>query len=153
LKRDASSLQELIVMAVTEKVRITNLDPFDRGIRKVLNFGHTFGHALETYKDYQGISHGEAVSLGILVGLNLSEDLKLTNGDLSREVKSLFTGIGLPTRIKSMNLQKIWEIMNLDKKAKDGKVNFVLLKDIGKPVLKPVKEKSFYRAAEGILRK
>ncbi len=151
LEKNIFHLQKLISMAVVEKVRITNLDPYDRGVRKILNFGHTFGHALETYKNYQKITHGEAVSLGIQVALKLSEDLKLTNDSLSSEVKNLFTEMGLPTHIKSLNLRKIWEIMNLDKKVKDGKVNFILLKALSKPILKAVNEKSFYKAAEIIL--
>lgn len=151
LKKDFFYLQKLISVAVGEKVRITNLDPFDRGIRKILNFGHTFGHALETYKNYQKITHGEAVSLGILLALKLSADLKLANDGLCPKVKHLFSEIGLPTQIKNINLKKIWEIMKLDKKVKDSKVNFVLLKDIGKPILKAVNEKSFYKAAEVIL--
>lgn len=151
LQKDFFYLQKLISTAVVEKVKITNLDPFDRGVRKILNFGHTFGHALETYKDYQNITHGEAVGLGIIVALKLSADLKLTNDGLCPDVKHLFTEIGLPTQIKSLNLRKIWEIMNLDKKVKKTQVIFVLLKDIGKPLLKSVNEKSFYKAAEIIL--
>lgn len=151
LKRDISYLQKLIAMAVTEKVRITNADPYDRGVRKILNFGHTFGHALESYNKYKKITHGEAVSLGILVGLNLSENLKLSNGDFHQEVKNLFTELGLPTQVKILNLREIWGTMSLDKKVKNRKVNFVLLKDIGKPILRPVNEKSFYRATQGIL--
>ena len=151
LRKNIYYLQKLISMAVVEKVRITNLDPYDRGVRKILNFGHTFGHALETYKNYQKITHGEAVSLGILVALNLSADLKLRHDSLSSEVKDLFTEMGLPTQIKSLNLRKIWEIMNLDKKVRAGNVNFVLFKNIGKPILKAVNEKSFYKAAEIIL--
>lgn len=151
LKKDIFHLQKLISMAVVEKVRVTNLDPFDRGVRRILNFGHTFGHALETYKNYQKITHGEAVSLGILVALKLSEDLKLAHDGLGPEVKRLFSEIGLPTQIKNLNLRKIWEIMNLDKKVKNGRVNFVLLKYIGKPILKAVNEKSFYKSAEIIL--
>jgi len=151
LKKDIVYLQKLISMAVAEKVKITNLDPFDRGVRKILNFGHTFGHAVETYKNYQKITHGEAVGLGIQVALKLSEDLKLTNDGLRSEVKNLFTEMGLPTQIKGLDLRKIWEIMNLDKKVKDGNVNFVLLKDIGKPILKAVNEKSFNKAAKIIL--
>jgi len=151
LQKDIFYLQKLISTAVVEKIKVTNLDPFDRGVRRILNFGHTFGHALETYKNYQETTHGEAVSLGILIALRLSADLKLANDSLYSEVKNLFQDIGLPTKIKSLNLKKVWEIMNLDKKAKDGKVNFVLLKDIGKPLLKSVNEKSFYKAAEIIL--
>ncbi len=151
LQRDDSYLQQLISLAAKEKVRITNLDPFDRGLRKILNFGHTFGHTLETYKNYKKISHGEAVSLGILVALKLSCDLKLISEDLLSEVKDLFSKIGLPTQIKSVNLGKIWGIMNLDKKVQNRKVNFVLIKDIGKPKLQPVAEKSFYKAAKIIL--
>ena len=80
-----------------------------------------------------------------------SSDTRRPKQEQEPEVKNLFQYIGLPTKIKSLNLKKVWEIMNLDKKVKDGKVNFVLLKDIGKPMLKAVNEKSFYKAAEIIL--
>lgn len=85
------------------------------------------------------------------MALKLSEDLKLAHDGLGPEVKRLFSEIGLPTQIKNLNLRKIWEIMNLDKKVKNGRVNFVLLKYIGKPILKAVNEKSFYKSAEIIL--
>lgn len=153
LARDNFYLQKLIVQAVREKVRITTSDPFDRGVRNILNFGHTFGHALETYRHYHNISHGEAISLGILVALKLSVNLKLISIKLFSQVLDLFSEMGLPAKVKGLDLKKIWQIMALDKKAKNREVNFILLKGVAQPTIQAVLEKDFYQAAGVILKK
>ncbi len=153
LARDNFYLQKLIVQAVRGKVRITTSDPFDRGVRNILNFGHTFGHALETYRHYHNISHGGAISLGILVALKLSVNLKLISPKLFSQVLDLFLEMGLSAKVKGLDLKEIWQITALDKKAKNREVNFILLKGIAQPTIQAVLEKDFYKAAEVILKK
>ncbi len=153
LARDNTYLQKLIIQAVSGKVRITTFDPFDRGTRNILNFGHTFGHALETYRKYRGVSHGEAIALGILVALKLSVNLKLCSENLFSDVLALFLKLGLPVKIKGLDLKKIWKIMALDKKAQQGEVKFILLKEVGEPTVRKIQKEDFYQAAEVILKK
>src|SRR3972149_3840873 len=148
LQRQKKTLLKLIVSSIRQKLEITTTDPQEQGLRKILNFGHTFGHALETKSNYTKLSHGETVSLGILVALKLSLDLKLANTKLLKMVQSLLQVAGLPTQMKRVDIRQIWEIMYMDKKAGYGRINFVLLEELGKPILRAVNFQDFKRAIE-----
>lgn len=146
VERKKSPLVRIIASAVKSKINITTGDPYEKDLRKILNLGHTFGHALEAHQKYENVLHGEAVSLGMLVALQLSTDLKIGTLKMLDEVKILLEQAGLPTRIKRLDTQALWEIMYLDKKAGYGKINFVLLRKIGKPVIKAIEYHQFKQA-------
>ena len=137
---------KMIASAVNKKINITSRDPYEKDLRKILNLGHTFAHALEAHQKYENILHGEAVSLGMLVALQLSADMKIGKRETLQAVQALLEQVGLPTKIKRLDTQALWEIMYLDKKAGFGKIDFVLLKNIGKPVIKTVEYQQFQRA-------
>ena len=84
----------------------------------------------------------------MLVALKLSVDLKLANTKQFKMVQSLLQVAGLPTQIKRVDIRQIWEIMYMDKKAGYGRINFVLLEELGKPILRAVNFQDFKRAAE-----
>lgn len=146
LARDESLLRQLIVRCVREKVRIVEKDPFDHDLRMILNFGHTVGHALETDREYRSISHGEAVGLGMLLAVRLSSGLGHLAKRRGSEISEHLVRLIKPDGLKKVDPYDIWETITLDKKGKDGKVHFVLLKDIGKPMIKEVGKRSFLKA-------
>lgn len=102
------------------------------GIRTILNFGHTIGHAIESAGGYKGHNHGEAVALGMLVASDLSEKLGILKDVQRKKIESLIKIIGLPVKIDNVSLHKIIKSYHHDKKFIGGKNRLVLLKAIGK---------------------
>lgn len=128
-------LPEYIFKNLQIKKAVVEADEKEAGIRAYLNFGHTFAHALENYFSYGTLLHGEAVGLGMLCALRLSEITLGLNKDLREELSNLLTHFNLPTKIASIDISKLCTLITRDKKSQDGKVNFVLLKDLGKAAL------------------
>ena len=120
------------------KAKIVNKDEKEKNIRALLNLGHTFGHAIESINQYKkNINHGEAVSIGMVFALKISQELKyLDNKTVDNAIEHL-KDIGLPTSLpksfkKNTTLKKFILGMKKDKKVKRGKINLILLKKIGK---------------------
>lgn len=134
LKR--SNLEEAISIenidsCITMKRKITSLDPFEKGLRRTLNFGHTVGHALETASDYS-LSHGEAIALGMIVEAHLSYQMGLLSQSDQEAVAPIFTHYGFSLEIPShIHVEHLIAIMKRDKKAKGALPRFVLLSAIG----------------------
>ncbi|MBT8123840.1 MAG: 3-dehydroquinate synthase, partial [Gammaproteobacteria bacterium] len=102
------------------------------GKRALLNYGHTFGHAIETGTGYGNWLHGEAVACGMLMAARLSiKQGWLTEQDYSR-IETLIKAANLPTQVpKNMNVEEFLQLMSVDKKVRDGKLYLVLLNKIG----------------------
>jgi 3-dehydroquinate synthase len=132
LERDPASLIKLITNSVKAKVSVVQKDEKESNIRAHLNFGHTLGHAIESSLNYKGISHGEAVSIGMLFASAISvekSDLKIDEFNL---IENTLANFSLPVRIpSSITGAKILQNMTYDKKNRQGKINFVLLTSIG----------------------
>jgi len=117
------------------KKGIVEKDEKEQGIRAVLNFGHTIGHAIEAVTEYRKYMHGEAVSLGIVCAARISNKLGLLDGKIVESIENLLIDAGLPVR-HSLNTDKVIERLIYDKKVKDGNVRFVLLNGgIGKTIM------------------
>lgn len=145
---DKQRIFQLVVRCVREKIKVVDRDPCDRGVRAILNFGHTFGHALETSANYRGLGHGEAVGWGMLLALRLSEHLGYCAGAKAQDSYTLIRSL-LPKRKRiSDNAENLWQTMLHDKKAVDGRVNFILLKSIGKPIKTTVTRRMFDKALD-----
>ena len=101
----------------------------------MLNFGHTYGHALELIGNYEDYKHGEAVALGIKAASRLSEMMgHLTEEDLKR-INSLFVKAGINTKtVRKINSEELYSVMQSDKKKKGKNLNFIILEEIGKAV-------------------
>ena len=113
---------------------IVSQDEKENGLRAILNYGHTIGHALETITNYTSILHGEAVSIGMSVAGELSRRHDLLNStDLDRQNK-LLEDFNLPTKLPDFDMNAMLEAMTLDKKSRGGSVRWVLLEHIGKAV-------------------
>jgi 3-dehydroquinate synthase len=134
LKRDEKVLAPIIARCCEVKAEVVSADETESGLRAILNFGHTIGHAIENSAGYGKFLHGEAISIGQVAEARLSQKiLGLAECD-ARQIEALFTRYGLPTQIKLSSLQrkKFFDALRLDKKATDGDVKFVLARKIGK---------------------
>jgi shikimate kinase / 3-dehydroquinate synthase len=131
LKRDLDLLSEVVGRCVQVKARIVGLDEREGGVRAVLNFGHTVGHALEALGDYRRYTHGEAVSLGMVVALRLGVRLGYTAMDVAKRVEDLLVGLGLPVGVSSEEAVASAELVAHDKKRAGNAIGFVFARGIG----------------------
>lgn len=123
---DHKALAALISRNAMIKIRVVQEDEFERGDRKLLNFGHTIGHAIETQYE---LLHGEAISIGMICAAHISE--KETGFAETARLAALLEKYGLPA-YASFNPEKVFSILKMDKKRKSSSVNYVLLNAIGK---------------------
>jgi 3-dehydroquinate synthase len=134
---DADLLHSLVLRAAAIKARVVAADERESGERAHLNLGHTYGHVLETLAGYGTYLHGEAVSIGLVVALEVGVELGRTPRALVERVQACLHAVGLPTDVPTLDREAVHATMARDKKARDG-VRMVLLEDIGRPVLVPV---------------
>ena len=121
-------LENLIRHSVWLKAEVVARDEEERrGIRALLNYGHTFGHAIELEGDFRTHLHGEAVSLGMVMANELSCRLGLLPREVAWQIEATLSLCGLPTRYKIKNLDSFYESFFLDKKSLDSKLRFILL--------------------------
>ena len=114
------------------KIKVVQKDEFEKGERRLLNFGHTLGHALETQYE---LLHGQAISIGMTYACHISE--RLTGFKQTARVVSLLEKYNLPT-YASFNKQKVFNVLKMDKKREKTAMNYVLLEKIGKGVVKTI---------------
>lgn len=131
LARDPALLAEVVERCVTVKARVVSRDPREAGLRAVLNLGHTVGHALEACTEFREFTHGEAVSLGLMVALRLGEQLGHTPAALVTRVHALLTSLELPTQVAPELLSASLALLHRDKKRHGAKIRFVFAHDVG----------------------
>ena len=125
--REPRALAHAIATSCRHKAAIVARDEFEQGERALLNFGHTFGHALETADGYRGLLHGEAVSIGMLLAARLSTALGLAPAADADRLAALLARFGLPTALPSnLGADALLARMRLDKKADAAGLRFVL---------------------------
>ena len=127
---DDSVLEEIVFRAVQIKASVVEKDEKDLGLRNILNYGHTLGHALESASDFQ-MQHGEAVAIGMLVAARISNKLGIFDKAELIRLKGIIERAGLPTEVPDLKLEKIMQAIEHDKKILKGKVRFILPKAIG----------------------
>ena len=110
-------------------------DEKEQAIRAILNFGHTFGHAIELQTGYSEWSHGEAVAAGMVLASKLSAKMSLISKEEVEMVKGLLTKAGLPTEPPDINANDFINAMKSDKKVKERKIQLVLLQKMGEAFL------------------
>lgn len=125
---------ELIHRAIAVKAAVVAADERESGERAHLNLGHTIGHAVETIEGYGEWLHGEAVSAGTVAALRIGQRMDITPAAVADRAEALLARLGLPTRLPPLPHAQLWQVMARDKKADRG-VKFVLLEDVGAPVL------------------
>ncbi|OYQ36775.1 3-dehydroquinate synthase [Flavobacterium cyanobacteriorum] len=139
----------LIHRSVTLKNEIVQQDPYEKNVRRLLNFGHTSGHAIETYflNIKKPLLHGEAVAIGMVLEACLSFEKKLLPAEEYIEIRTVITSIFDTITFSAADIEEIIALMVHDKKNEFGKVNFVLLEKIGKGVInQPVEKELIIRA-------
>ena len=131
---DRSKLANLIERNVQIKTTVVLKDEFEQADRRLLNFGHTLGHAIEN--NYQ-LLHGHAISIGMMAACSISATLNHFGLAERERLAKLFQQYGLPSHLQ-IDHEKIWEILKMDKKRAGKKMNFVLLNKIGEAVVHPI---------------
>ncbi|OJY91231.1 MAG: 3-dehydroquinate synthase [Lysobacterales bacterium 63-13] len=132
LVRDATALEAAIASSCRHKAGVVARDERELGERALLNFGHTFGHALEVEAGYGEILHGEAVAIGMLLAARLSSRLGLAAAADAERLQALLQRLRLPTRIPpGLQPRRLLERMRLDKKSVSGQLRLVLWRGIG----------------------
>lgn len=159
---DAEKLVQLIANQVSFKASIVRQDEKegaarnDRKSRKILNFGHSFGHALEKVTNYRRFRHGEAVGHGILLAGMLSKNLDILPQDELELLNDVVHRTGRLPSIPDIGPESIFEALKYDKKSASGSLNWVLLEGIGKPVIisdRDIPKAALMQAVKSILKK
>ncbi len=130
-ERDLDTLEEMIMRSCTVKKLVVEKDPTEQGERALLNFGHTIGHAIEKYKNFT-LSHGECVALGCVAAAFISWKHELLTMEEYYEVRDMFVPFNLPISVEDIDPQEVLRLTKSDKKMKDGTLQFILLKRVGK---------------------
>jgi 3-dehydroquinate synthetase len=122
---------EIIRKAMAVKIQVIEADPYEGGLRAVLNLGHTIGHALEKVSNYQ-LRHGEAVAIGMIAEARLAERVGIAQQGLADEIKNACARLGLPVDIPpGISKEEILEAIQVDKKRSGAKVKYALPVRIG----------------------
>ena len=136
LARDAEAMGFAVERSCLNKAAVVATDETEQGLRAILNYGHTFGHAIETGLDYQSWLHGEAVALGLLMAAELSRRMGWLDAASVERIRTLLVQAGLPACLpQSLSTTMMRELMSVDKKSRQGKLFLVLLKAIGSAVV------------------
>lgn len=141
LTKQGESLIEAIKRSCVAKAEVVMKDERESSLRSILNFGHTFAHAIEALTGYKEFRHGEAVSIGMVMAARLSHVLGLTSPDIAVRLEKLLKRLSLPVKPPGFSPYEYVEAMKLDKKVKAGKIRFVLVEDLGRVVMREVPEK------------
>jgi 3-dehydroquinate synthase len=132
LNLDDKAITYIIRRSCEIKADVVSKDERESGLRAILNYGHTIGHAIETATGYTRYLHGEAVAIGMHLEAKLSQFVKGIDGKQVFRIKALIDSYGLPSEIpKDINRDDILSSMQLDKKAVAGKLKFILPESIG----------------------
>lgn len=128
---DTETMIELVERNVKIKAAVVHEDPYEKGVRALLNLGHTFGHAIETVAGYTGILHGEGVALGMVAAANLALARGMLSSDDAEQIKTLIDLAELPTSMPEIDVARVFEAMGRDKKVEGAKIRLVLPSKIG----------------------
>jgi len=143
LKKHKDLLCEVVKEAVPLKTDIVLRDPWESGLRKILNFGHSIGHALEVEAGYQDLNHGEAVALGMLIETKIARNRGMCSEWFEEKIRTILSflpsSLSFPRKresifkhIKNIDYNQFWETLTLDKKNYQGRMTFILPEALGK---------------------
>ena len=150
-ERDADTLLEMVVRSIHIKRIVVEKDPFEKGDRALLNFGHTAGHAIEKLKNFE-LAHGECVTLGIIAASYISWKRGYIDEMTFFEIRDMFVGFDLPISFDSLSADDILDAMRKDKKMDKGHLRYILLKKLGSAYIDQTVEDSEIREALEFIR-
>jgi shikimate kinase / 3-dehydroquinate synthase len=133
---DPELLGSVIARSSRLKALIVSSDPKEQGLRSILNYGHTIGHAIEQASGYSQFMHGEAVAIGMMGAVRIANELGLVEESMVNRHADLLRAFGLPLVAPGMNSTVILDAMKRDKKVEQGVLRFVLLEDVGRAVVR-----------------
>jgi 3-dehydroquinate synthase len=131
---DEGALGEIVLRSAEIKAKVVATDEKDTGLRAILNYGHTVGHAIEAVTDFK-IAHGEAVALGMIAAARISNRMDMLKTEELIRLQNLIGQAGLPTSLPDYRLPDLVQAMKHDKKVAAGKIRFILAKSLGKVLL------------------
>jgi 3-dehydroquinate synthetase len=135
---ETSALVTAIAKSCQIKADIVEHDETERSLRAILNYGHTFGHAVETLAGYGVIRHGEAVAIGMAVIAEISLNLGLCSAADAKDIRELITSYDLPTDPPPFSVERYLGAMERDKKMKEGVLRLILNRGIGDCIIQEV---------------
>lgn len=135
VRRDSAALAYAIERSCANKAEVVAQDERETGLRALLNFGHTFGHAIESGTGYGTWLHGEAVAAGMMAATRLSLRLGLVGEEVVERVAAVLAAAGLPVRAPDFGVSRYLELMGHDKKVEGGRARFVVLQRIGQALV------------------
>ena len=138
LECDTTAMAHAVLRSCEIKSAVVSADEREGGIRATLNFGHTFGHAIEAGMGYGAWLHGEAVACGMVMGADLSRRLNFITQDEVNRLTKIIQSMNLPTNPPKFGAQRFMELMQVDKKTESGQIRYVVLEKIGKAQIKSV---------------
>lgn len=124
-------LIDIILQSCQIKAQVVEMDEKEAGVRAILNYGHTFGHAFETLSGYQCLVHGEAIAIGMVLASRISVAKGMCSGDDASRINALISRCGLPVDIPPYDRQQLLNTLAADKKSKGGSITFICNKGIG----------------------
>jgi 3-dehydroquinate synthase len=148
LARDKSALAYAVRRSCEIKAWVVGQDERESGLRAILNFGHTFGHAIEAGLGYGAWLHGEAVGCGMVMAADLSAQLGLIEPAYAKRLRQLIERAGLPVRGPALGAARYLELMRLDKKAEGGEIRFVVIEAPGNASVRPASDALVARVIE-----
>ncbi|NML47686.1 3-dehydroquinate synthase [Ramlibacter sp. G-1-2-2] len=137
LAREPAALAHVVKRSCEIKAEVVGQDERESGLRAILNFGHTFGHAIEAGLGYGEWLHGEAVGCGMVMALQLSLRLGLVDEAFAQRVTALIARAKLPTAGPALGAERYLELMRVDKKAEGGEIRFVVIDGPGRAAVRP----------------
>jgi 3-dehydroquinate synthase len=155
IRKNSSLVSQLIERSITTKAKVVSADFKESELREILNYGHTFGHAIEKVSDYS-IRHGEAVAIGMIFVAQLSLAAGLIDDDLLQRHIALLNNVGLPTSLANIpgagNWESLYSTIALDKKSRGSSIRFVAITSVGECTrIEGVTEEQLKSAYEKVL--
>ena len=130
--KSADEISHVIARCVEIKANVVERDERESGVRAVLNYGHTFAHAIEKITDYKKFLHGEAVAIGMVMANALARRLGKLSGEQEERIRKVLQKFALPIKFHVADADAFYELFFLDKKSENGKIKFILPDGIGK---------------------
>lgn len=130
--KSADEISHVIARCVEIKASVVERDERESGVRAVLNYGHTFAHAIEKITDYKKFLHGEAVAIGMVMANALARRLGKLSGEQEERIRKVLQKFALPIKFHVADAAEFYELFFLDKKSENGKIKFILPDGIGK---------------------
>jgi 3-dehydroquinate synthase len=147
LKLDGDITREAVVRNCEIKAGVVAADEQESGLRAILNYGHTAGHAIEAVAGYGALSHGEAVSMGMVVAARVAAKLGMCPDDVGERQNALLKRAGLPVALGEIDVEAVLDVMRHDKKARGGKLLMILPTAIGEVEIVKGVDPAIVRAA------